>query len=82
MSRFEKFEEKLPSKEKFSSSLTVKKYLIKIMNMLWNAFELKAMKDYHKLFLKHDVLLLNDVFEKFRNNSLTHFQPMFHFYTP
>ena len=52
------------------------------MNMLWNVFEMKTMKDHHKLFLKHDVLLLNDIFEKFRNNSLTHFQSMLHFYSP
>ena len=28
------------------------------------------MKDYHDFFLKCDVLLLADVFEKFKNNSL------------
>ena len=31
------------------------------------------MKDYHDLFLKCDVLLLADAFEKFRNNSLTNY---------
>ena len=30
---------------------------------------MKTMKDYHDLFLKWDVLLLVDVFEKFRNDS-------------
>ena len=31
------------------------------------------MKDYHDLFLKCDVLLLADVFEKFINNSLRNY---------
>ena len=34
---------------------------------------MKAMKDYHDLYLKCDVLLLTDVFEKFRNNSSKNF---------
>ena len=31
------------------------------------------MKDYHDLYLKCDVLLLADVFVKFRNNSLKNY---------
>ena len=31
---------------------------------------MKIMKDYHDLYLKCDALLLADVFQKFRNNSL------------
>ena len=31
------------------------------------------MKDYYNLYLKWDVLLLADVFEKFKNNSLKNF---------
>ena len=31
---------------------------------------MKMVKDYHDLYLRCDVLLLADVFEKFRNNGL------------
>ena len=31
------------------------------------------MNDYRDLYLKYDVLLLTDVFEKFRNNSLNNY---------
>ena len=38
--------------------------------IVWNKFKMKTMKDYHDLYLKCDVLLLVDVSEKLRNNSL------------
>ena len=76
MSDFEKFKEWLPSKEKFYSSFTGKKisdnnyeHVLKV----WNKFEMKTMKDYHDLYLKCDVLLLADVFEKFKNNGLKNY---------
>ena len=76
VSDFEKFKEQLQSKEKICSLLTGKKisdeeyeYVLKV----WNKFEMKTMKDYHDLYLKCDVLLLADVFEKFRNNSLKNY---------
>ena len=34
---------------------------------------MKTMKDYHYLYLKCDALLLADVFEKFRNNSVKNY---------
>ena len=34
---------------------------------------MKTIKDYHDLYLKCDVLLLTDVFEKFRHNSLNNY---------
>ena len=65
LSDFEKFKEKLPSKETFYSSLTGKKISDKeyehVLNV-WDKFEMKKMKDYHDLFLKWDVLLSADVF--------------------
>ena len=76
MSNFEKFKEQLPNKEKFYSSLTGKKISDKeykhALNV-WNKFETKTTKDYHDLYLKCDVLLLTDVFEKFRNNNLKNY---------
>ena len=67
---FEKFKEELPGKEHFYSSLTNRKITDKEYEHVldvWNKFERKTMKDYHDLYLKCDVLLLADVFEKSRN---------------
>ena len=77
MNDFENFKKKLPCKKKFYSSLTGKKnnsdkeyeHVLKV----WNKFEMKTMKDYHDLYLKCDLLLLADVFEKCRNNSLKNY---------
>ena len=70
MSNFEKFKDQLPSKENFYSSLTGQKISGKDVLKVWNKFEMKTMKDYHNSYLKCDVLLSADVFEKFRNNRL------------
>ena len=76
MSNFEKFKEYLESKEKFCCSLTDKTNSYKKYDhvlKVWNKFEIKTMKDYRNLYLKCDVLLLADVFEKFRNNNLNNY---------
>ena len=76
MTDFEKFKEQLSSKEKFYNSLTGKNISDKeydhVFNV-WNKFKMKTIKDYHDLNLKSDVLLLADVFGKFRNNSLKNY---------
>ena len=55
MTDSKKFNEKLPSKEKFYSSLTDKKITDKeyehVINVL-EKFEMKTMEDYHNLYLK------------------------------
>ena len=63
MTDFEKFKEELPSREKFYSSLIDRKISDKeyehVVNVL-KKIEMKAMKGYHNLYLKTDVLLLAD----------------------
>ena len=77
MSDFDIFKEELSSKEQFYGSLASRKISDKkyehVLNV-WNKSEMKTMKDYHDLYLKCDVLLLADVFEKFRNNSFRNYE--------
>ena len=69
MKSFQKFsEDKLPDKCEFFNSLKDKCISEKDYeraNNVWNAFKMKTMGDYRDLYLKTDVLLLADVFEKF-----------------
>ena len=76
MSDFAKFKEELQSKKKFYSLLTDRKVSDKEYEHVLNVskkIEMKTMKDYHNLYLKCDVLLLADVFEKIRSNSLKNY---------
>ena len=74
MDSFKKFsEDKLPYRYKFFSSLkdkciSEKDYLN--ANNIWNVFKINTTGGYHDLYLKTDVLLLADVFEKFINTCL------------
>ena len=72
MSNFEKFREQLTCKEKLTGKKISEEEYERVLNV-WNKSEMKTMKDYHDLYLKWDVLLLADVFEKFRNNSLKNY---------
>ena len=69
MDSFKKFsEDKLPDRPNFFSSLkdvyiSEKDYLKPVD--VWNMFKLNTMGDYHGLYLKTNVLLLADAFEKF-----------------
>ena len=51
---------------------------------VWNTFNLKSMGQYHDLYLKSDVLLLADVFEKFRKTCLKYYKldPCHYFTSP
>ena len=78
MDSFKKiFDEKWPNRCKSFSSLkdeciSEKGYLHDID--AWNVFKMNAMGDYYDLYLKTDVLLLADVFEKFINTCLEYYQ--------
>ena len=77
MDSFKKFsEDKLPDRCEFHSSLKDKciseKYYLHTINV-WNVFKTNTMGYYHDLYLKTDVLLLADVFEKFINTCLNYY---------
>ena len=78
MDRFKKFSEnKLRIRCKLFSSLKDKciseKDYLKADN-IWNVFKMNTMGDYHDLYLKIDVLLLADVFEKFIKHCLDYYR--------
>ena len=85
---FQKFSEnKLPNRCKFFSSLkdkciSEKDYLK--ANNIWNVFKMSTMGDYYDLYLKTDVLLLADVFEKFVSTCLDYYglDPCHYFSSP
>ena len=88
MNSFERFnEKKSPTRKYFCSStkdgkicddgkisdrhISVKDYLT--CEKTWNKFEMKNMGEYHNHYLKKDVLLLVDVFEKFIGTYLKYY---------
>ena len=84
----EKFNDtKLPPREAFYSKLSEKgisKKDYKHAWNVWNSFNMKTFKDYHKLYNITDVLLLADVFENFRNLCLKIYglDPAYYFTAP
>ena len=89
MNSFERFnEEKLPARKYFYSStkdgkigddgkisdshISVKDYLT--CEKIWDKFEMKNMGDYHNHYLKKDVLLSADVFEKFIDTCFKYYE--------
>ena len=51
---------------------------------IWNEFNMKNMSDYHNHYLKKDVLILADVFEKFISTCLRFYklEPYHYFSSP
>ena len=74
--------DRLPSKDKFYSSLNMSGVSDKEYEHAWKEFGIKNMGDYHDLYLRTDVILLANVFELFRNVCMDNYglDPA-HFYT-
>ena len=67
-------ETSLPSIDKFYSTLkqeTITEEQYEHAQKVWKTFNCKTLLDYHNLYLKTDVLILADAFEKFREFYLT-----------
>ena len=77
MDSFKRFnEEKLPDKFEFFSSLKDKCISERDYSRaiyVWNVFKMDTISDYHNLYLKTDVLLLGDVYEKFIKTCLDYY---------
>ena len=88
MNSFKRFsEDELPDKSKFFSSLrngaVNEKEHEKAVNV-WKVFKIKNIGEYHDLYLKTDVLLLVDAFEKFVETCLNYYRsdPCHYFSSP
>ena len=88
MNSFDKFDDRnLPPKKEFYSLLAdedINDEDYKHAQNVWTTFKLESMGQYHDLYLKSDVLLLADVFEKFRKTCLQYYEldPCHYFTSP
>ena len=84
---FKKFKDPLPEKYKFFSSLKgcgISDQEYQRACNVWNVFKIKNLGEYHDLYLKTEVLLLCDVFQKFINSCLNYYKldPSHYFSSP
>ena len=99
MNSFKRFNKnKLPARKYFYSSTkdgkisdddkisdghtSIEDYMV--CEKIWDKFGMENMADYHDHYLKKDVLLLTDVFEKFINTCLKYYEldPCHYFSSP
>ena len=74
--------EQLMNSKKLDGRISDEDYLT--CNKIWNEFNMKSMGGYHNHYLKKDVLLLADVFEKFIDAGLKFYKldPFHYFSSP
>lgn len=77
----------LPSKEDFFNDLTqrhIEEGQYEFAKKVWTAFKCKKFQDYLEIYLAADCLLLADVFENFREQSMAsfHLDPVYYFSSP
>ena len=88
MNSIEKFEdESLPTKDMFYSRLSEDNITdedYEKAKVIWKHFKIKNMGEYHDLHLKTDVLLLTDIFEKFRDVCIQDYglDPVYYYTLP
>ena len=78
---------KPPPQKAFYSKLTgkgINDYNYKHVLEIWKTFKMKNLKEYHEVYNKTDVLLLADVFEKFRDICLINYglDPVYYYTAP
>ena len=88
MDSFDRFNEtKLPSQDTFFSKLSgspCSNPVYTRATRVWNPFGCRTMADYHDIYLQLDVLLLADIFLKFRTTCLEYYSldPVHYYTTP
>ena len=78
---------KPPPQDAFYSKLTgkgINNYNYNHVKNVWKTFKMKTFKEYHKVYNISDVLLLADVFEKFRDICLKNYglDPVYYYTAP
>ena len=77
MDHWKRFNEKLPSKEEFYSSLNMESINDKDYEpakKVWNTLNIKNLGEYHDQYVQSDTVLLADVFENFRTVCLKEYK--------
>ena len=68
-----KKDKKISKEDKISDGhISIEDYVV--CEKIWYKFKIKNMGDYHDHYLKKDVLLLADIFEKFIDTCLKYYQ--------